>query len=100
MRRTQNYFCYCDLQTKERQMQVLGRQLNGKKDKLPGFKTIEKNNVGPYLAKSKKDNSEVSGTLYRISFYDLFNLDEYEKQFETKRIKTTLKSGSLAWVYV
>ena len=102
MRCTQNYFCYCDLQTKDKQLNILGRTLNsGKKDTLQGFKTVQKPNIEePFIIKSKNAKEEVKGTLYRISFLDLHNLDEYEKVFNTKRITAKLKSGKKAWVYV
>jgi len=101
MRCTQNYFCYCDLQTKVRQLAILGRPLLGKEDSLPNYQTFKKNNVGPYIRWSNKKRDQVKGTLYKISNRDLFLLDEYEKMnFQTKRIKTTLKSGTSAWVYI
>lgn len=101
MRCTQNYFCYCSLQDQENQIEVLGRSLQGKKDYLPNFHTFKKNNMGPYVQESKNKLDKVKGTLYKISNHDLFLIDAYEEtNFRSKRIKTTLKSGTSAWVYV
>jgi len=102
MRCTQNYFCYCDLQTENRQLQVLGRKLSsGKKEILPCFKIIEKKNiVGPFAVKTDNCKEKIEGTLYKISFADLFKLDEYEKAFKTQRITADLLSGAKVWIYV
>lgn len=102
MRCTQNYFCYCDLQTEKRQLQVLGRKLlQGKKEVLPFFKIIEKEHFsGPFAVKTDNCKEKIVGTLYKISFADIFKLDEYEKAFQTQRITTKLLSGKNAWIYV
>lgn len=101
MRCTQHYFCYCDLQTDERQLQVLGRKIIGKKDILKGFKLVEKQGFdAPFAVKSPNPNHKIEGTLYNISFVDLFHLDEYEQAFNTDRIKAELESGMMAWVYI
>ncbi|UJH68682.1 gamma-glutamylcyclotransferase family protein [Allomuricauda sp. SCSIO 65647] len=101
MMTTQRYFCYCDMQTSERQLEILGRKITGKKDILSGFKMIGVEGFEePFATRSAKPHDQVGGTLYNISFVDLFHLDEYEKQFNTTRIKAKLKSGLMAWVYI
>ena len=101
MKCTQHYFCYSDLQTNERQLQVLGRKITGKKDILKGFKLVEKKGFdAPFAVQSNNPVHKLEGTLYNISFVDLFHLDEYEEQFKTTRIKAELRSGLMAWVYI
>jgi gamma-glutamylcyclotransferase (GGCT)/AIG2-like uncharacterized protein YtfP len=89
------------MQTSERQMQVLGRTITGRQDILKGFKLIEKQGIdAPFAVKSTDPENVVEGTLYNISFVDLFHLDEYEQQFNTTRIKAELESGMMAWIYI
>jgi len=102
MRCTQYYFCYGGLQEQEKQLEVLGRTLHGKKDYVFNLHPFKKGNgLESNLNGKDRQLDKVKGTLYRISNYDLFLIDEYEENhFQSKRIKTTLKSGTSAWVYV
>lgn len=104
-------FSYGTLQYKKVQIETFGRELQGKRDKLIGYKiSIIKINNQDVISKSEAlehpiieytGNKEdiVKGVLFYIINKELIKADSYEVE-EYKRIKVKLESGEKAWVYI
>ena len=104
-------FSYGTLQYKKVQIETFGRELQGKRDKLIGYKiSIIKINNQDVISKSEAlehpiieytGNKEdiVKGVLFYISNKELIKADSYEVE-EYKRIIVKLESGEKAWVYI
>jgi len=104
-------FTYGTLQQEEVQLSTFGRQLEGASDNLVGFiiteVKIEDQDVirksgkefHPIAKKTNSTHDNVPGTVFEITDDELIRSDQYEVD-AYKRVKTTLKSGKIAWVYV
>lgn len=104
-------FSYGTLQYKKVQIETFGRELQGKRDKLIGYKiSIIKINNQDVISKSEAlehpiieytGNKEdiVKGVLFYINNKELIKADSYEVE-EYKRIIVKLESGEKAWVYI
>lgn len=101
MRYTQYLFAYGTLQDVEIQKAVLKRKLKGKGTVLKHYFISEKKIVGKYpvIEKSSNGTDYVAGTLYKVSYLELYQIDQYET-YAYKRIRVKLKSGIKAWAYV
>ena len=105
-------FSYGTLQQREVQLSTFGRLLQGRKDELVGFEAslvqIEDSELAKTIGRTHHDNvtfngrndSRVSDTVFEISDAELADADRYEERAVYKRIRTTLASGTEAWVYV
>jgi gamma-glutamylcyclotransferase (GGCT)/AIG2-like uncharacterized protein YtfP len=95
-------FSYGNLQQKELQVAIFGRDLGGCKDFLPGYARAitHVGNVDYYNIEPSSDpESFVSGTLFEITEHELAAADVYEKGREYRRISVRLRSGVQAWAY-
>jgi gamma-glutamylcyclotransferase (GGCT)/AIG2-like uncharacterized protein YtfP len=99
-------FSYGTLQSKEIQMQVFNKLLTGKPDQLTGYKLKdlqieEEFGIEDYFvaAPSENPSDAVDGIVYSISTSDLAKADQFESN-AYKRVEITLKSGTVAWIYV
>jgi len=104
-------FSYGTLRYKKVQIETFGRELQGKKDKLIGYK-ISMIKVNDQDVISKSDESEhpiieytgnnkdiVKGVLFNINDEELIKADSYEVK-EYERIRVILKSKEKGWVYI
>jgi len=104
-------FSYGTLQQEEVQLSTFGRRLEGTPDNLVGFIITEvKIEDQDVILKSGKEyhpiakitnstQNQVAGIVFEITDDELIRSDQYEVD-AYKRVKTTLKSGKIAWVYV
>jgi gamma-glutamylcyclotransferase (GGCT)/AIG2-like uncharacterized protein YtfP len=104
-------FSYGTLQLEKVQLESFGRELNGTKEVLTGYKleqlqitdktVLEKSEqeFHPIAVPSKAPNDKVKGTLFKISAEELKQADLYEVA-DYKRVKATFQSGKQGWVYV
>jgi len=104
-------FSYGTLQQEEVQLSTFGRRLKGTPDNLVGFIIAEvKIEDQDVIRKSGKElhpiakitgstHNRVPGTVFEITDDELIRSDQYEVD-AYKRVKMTLKSGKIAWVYV
>ena len=104
-------FSYGTLQQTNVQIETFGRELNGEKDTLLGYRLSEVEikdesvietsgtNIHPILKISNNSNEEVQGTVFEITDDELHQADVYEVS-EYKRVSAKLKSGKTAWIYV
>jgi len=104
-------FSYGTLQQEEVQLSTFGRRLEGTPDNLIGFIIAEvKIEDQEVIRKSGKEfhpiakmtdstYNRVPGTVFEITDDELIHSDQYEVD-AYKRVKTTLESGKIAWVYV
>jgi gamma-glutamylcyclotransferase (GGCT)/AIG2-like uncharacterized protein YtfP len=101
LRYTQNLFSYGTLQDGEVQKTLLGRLLKGKPTVLLGYRMSEKKVHGKYplIEISPIRADEVSGMLYKVSNFELHEIDQYESA-AYKRVQLEVKSGTKAWAYV
>ena len=105
-------FSYGTLQQREVQLSTFGRLLQGRKDELVGFEPslvrIENSELATAIGRTHHDNvtfngrddSRVGGMVFEIPDAELADADRYEERAVYKRIRTTLASGTEAWVYV
>ena len=104
-------FSYGTLRYKKVQIETFGRELQGKKDKLIGYK-ISMIKINDQDVISKSDESEhpiieytgnnkdiVKGVLFIINDEELIKADSYEVK-EYERIRVILKSKEKGWVYI
>tara|TARA_B110000003_G_scaffold89789_1_gene91851 strand:- start:4895 stop:5233 length:339 start_codon:yes stop_codon:yes gene_type:complete len=104
-------FSYGTLRYKKVQIETFGRELQGKKDKLIGYK-ISMIKINDQDVISKSDESEhpiieytgnnkdiVKGVLFNINDEELIKADSYEVK-EYERIRVILKSKEKGWVYI
>ena len=82
-------------------MALLGRTLKGKNETLVGYCLSEKKIYGKYplIEPSIKKSEEIRGKLFKVSNFELHELDRYETH-AYKRVQVELKSSTKAWVYV
>lgn len=101
----EQFFSYGTLRSKEIQMRVFNRILNGTHDQLLGYKLKdlqieEEFGIEDYHVAVASENSTdtIKGILFNISSDDLAKIDLFESN-AYKRIQVTLKSGTVAWIY-
>ena len=99
-------FSYGTLRSKQIQMQLFNKVLNGTKDQLLGHKLKslqieEEFGMADYVvAVPTEDASDpIHGVAFNISASDLAKVDIFESN-AYKRVQVTLKSGTAAWVYI
>jgi gamma-glutamylcyclotransferase (GGCT)/AIG2-like uncharacterized protein YtfP len=94
-------FAYGTLQDTAVQQYVFQRPLEGQPDTLPGYVISTKKMYDRYLVlePGHKAGDEVHGMSYRLGAQDLLKADVYEGPAYT-RIRLSLKSGRMAWVYL
>lgn len=99
-------FSYGTLQSKEIQMQVFNKLLTGTPDQLTGYKLKdlqieEEFGIEDYFVATPSENPSdaVDGIVYTISSADLAKADQFESN-AYKRVEITLKSGTVAWIYI
>jgi hypothetical protein len=111
MNTTEHLFSYGTLQNTQVQLETFGRELEGHKDQLLGYK-LEMVEIGdddvvalsgethhPIAVVSKDKNDVVSGVVFAITADELAQSDLYEVS-DYKRVMGRFKSGKQAWVYV
>ena len=93
-------FSYGNLQQKELQVAIFGRDLGGRKDFLPGYARAitDVGNVAYYNIEPSGEEA-VSGIVLEITEQELAAADRYGKERGYRRIPVTLQSGVQAWVY-
>lgn len=108
---TEYLFSYGTLQSKSVQLKIVGRELKGQEDKLPGYKLemIEITDEAVIASSGKKHhpiikytgnkNDCIEGTTFKLTKKELSKTDDYEVD-DYKRIAVELKSGTKAWAYV
>jgi gamma-glutamylcyclotransferase (GGCT)/AIG2-like uncharacterized protein YtfP len=101
----EQFFSYGTLRSKEIQMKVFNRILNGTPDKLSGHKLKdlqieEEFGIEDYHVAVASENpaDTIKGVLFTISTEDLAKIDLFESN-AYKRIQVTLSSGTVAWIY-
>jgi gamma-glutamylcyclotransferase (GGCT)/AIG2-like uncharacterized protein YtfP len=104
-------FSYGTLQDKKVQVAHFGRELQGRRDSMPGYRqTLVEITDPEVIATSGKTHhpivepspdpaDEVSGSVFEITAPELAAADKYEVS-DYKRVAVKLKSGAQAWVYV
>ena len=104
-------FSYGTLQQEGVQLSTFGRRLEGTPDNLVGFTiAILKIENPEVISKSGKEyhpiakmtdstHNRIPGSVFEITDDELRLSDQYEVDVY-KRVKTTLESGKVAWVYV
>ena len=104
-------FSYGTLQDKKVQVAHFGRELQGRRDSMPGYRQTLIEIADPeVIATSGKTHhpivepspdraDEVSGSVFEITAQELAAADKYEVS-DYKRVSVKLKSGAQAWVYV
>jgi gamma-glutamylcyclotransferase (GGCT)/AIG2-like uncharacterized protein YtfP len=105
-------FSYGTLQQENVQLSTLGRLLQGQRDELLGFEEslvmIEDPQVVAGSGKTHhanvafngRNNSRVSGTVFKITEAELAAADQHEQLAAYKRVAAMLASGKEAWVYI
>ncbi len=104
-------FSYGTLQLPSVQLSSFGRLLNGKPDRLRGYKleqlqitdetVLAKSETATHPIAIKTNNPQdfIDGVIFEISETELQQADEYEVE-DYCRIKEQFESGTMAWVYV
>ena len=104
-------FSYGTLQYKKVQIETFGRELQGIKDKLIGYKVsmIKINNQDvvskseesehPIIEYTGNNKDIVKGVLFNINDEELIKADSYEVE-EYERISVILESEEKSWVYI
>ncbi|CAI8161262.1 MAG: Uncharacterised protein [Cellvibrionales bacterium UBA7375] len=103
-------FSYGTLQQDSVQLANFGRKLVGYKDSLPLYKIDQLRITDPRVLKESgrefhpilqftgKPGDEVSGTVFELTESEISAADDYEVD-DYQRVKATLKSGRICWVY-
>ncbi|MDA6068445.1 gamma-glutamylcyclotransferase [Flavobacterium sp. AC] len=101
----EQFFSYGTLRSKEIQMRVFNRILNGTPDQLNGHKLKdlqieEEFGIEDYhvAVASENPSDTIKGILFTISTEDLAKIDLFESN-AYKRVQVTLNSGTVAWIY-
>lgn len=106
----QLFFSYGTLQQDSVQLANFGRKLVGYKDSLPLYKIDQLRITDPRVLKESgrefhpilqftgKPGDEVSGTVFELTESEISAADDYEVD-DYQRVKATLKSGRICWVY-
>lgn len=104
-------FSYGTMQLESVQRELFGRVLEGKPDRLPGYKVqmleildpavtaISGKRHHPIVVHTGDPSDKVAGTLMQVTEKDLQRSDAYEVS-DYKRERLQLASGAQAWVYV
>jgi hypothetical protein len=104
-------FSYGTLQQEGVQLSTFGRRLEGTPDNLVGFIIVRLKIEDPeVIGNSGKEfhpiakitdsiHNRVPGSVFEVTDDELRLSDQYEVD-AYKRVKTTLESGKVAWVYV
>lgn len=104
-------FSYGTLQLDQVQLDTFGRLLHGDKDALIGYRlekvritdpevvAISKEAFHPIAIQSGNPTDFIEGFCFKISKEELEHADSYEVSDYT-RVKTKLRSGKEAWVYI
>jgi gamma-glutamylcyclotransferase (GGCT)/AIG2-like uncharacterized protein YtfP len=104
-------FSYGTLQDKKVQIAQFGRELRGRADSIPGYRSrllqitdpqviaTSGKTHHPIVEPSPDPADEVSGSVFEMTAQELAAADQYEVS-DYKRVPVKLKSGVQAWVYV
>ncbi|MGW0300146.1 gamma-glutamylcyclotransferase family protein [Streptomyces anthocyanicus] len=104
-------FTYGTLQMPEVQLARFGRLLHGRRDRLPGFRTMEiliadseviaVSGTDRHLlvVPSANPGDAVEGSVLRLTDEELSAADDYEVDDYT-RVEVVLASGTKAWAYL
>jgi gamma-glutamylcyclotransferase (GGCT)/AIG2-like uncharacterized protein YtfP len=104
-------FSYGTLRQARVQLSSFGRLLEGREDRLPGYRlsTLEitdpdvlaksQARFHPIAEKTADSRDEAPGMVFEITPEELAAADAYEVS-DYKRVRVRLKSGLEAWVYV
>jgi gamma-glutamylcyclotransferase (GGCT)/AIG2-like uncharacterized protein YtfP len=104
-------FSYGTLQQREVQLATYGRELQGERDILTGYRVAPLSITDPYvIAVSGKavhtiacatgdPGDRIPGTVFELTDAELAATDRYEVDVYG-RVEVTLESGCGAWVYV
>jgi len=98
---TENLFVYGTLLEPDVRQMVFTREIEGRKDALPGYR-IHKNKVAglyPSVEITHSHKDKVTGEVVVVSPGDLLRADQYEGE-AYMRIRARLDSGTEAWVYL
>ena len=105
-------FSYGTLQKPGVQRATFGRDVQGRKDALPGYRLAYVPIADPALqaasglshnanaVPSPYPDDSVEGMVLEITQQELLAADGYEAPAEYRRIQVRLRSGDQAWVYV
>jgi gamma-glutamylcyclotransferase (GGCT)/AIG2-like uncharacterized protein YtfP len=93
-------FVYGTLLNPDIQLSVFGRVIEGRNDRLIGYKVVKKNFLsGTYPAVVSDNSSITEGKVLTITEDELYRSDRYEGD-EYTRVEVQLESGSVAWIYI
>lgn len=104
-------FSYGTLQDKPVQLSQFGRELEGRTDRMAGYKqswveitdpdvlAVSGKTHHPIVSPSSDSADSVAGTVFQITDQELLAADAYEVS-DYKRVSVQLVSGLTAWVYV
>ncbi len=100
MNKSHFLFVYGTLLDPDIQLSVFGRLIEGRNDRLIGYKVIKKTFVsGTFPVVVSDSNSITKGKILTISEDELYCSDRYEGD-EYARVEVQLESGTSAWIYV
>ncbi|WP_426484235.1 gamma-glutamylcyclotransferase family protein [Flavobacterium sp. 2] len=99
-------FSYGTLRSKQIQMQVFNKVLTGTADQLLGYKLKslqieEEFGMADYVVAVASENPSeiIHGIVFNVTLADLAKVDLFESN-AYKRVQVTLKSGTVAWIYM
>ena len=102
----EHLFSYGTLRSKQIQMQLFNKVLTGTKDQLLGHKLKslqieEEFGMADYVVAvpTSEASDPIHGIVFNILATDLAKVDIFESN-AYKRVQVTLKSGTVAWVYI
>ena len=108
---SEKLFSYGTLQYEKVQLGTFGRTLSGQEDTLVGYELSSVDVTDPHVIKlsdesvhktlfyTGKTEHLTPGTVFEVTPEELVRADSYETK-TYKRILVTLKSGTIAWVYI
>jgi gamma-glutamylcyclotransferase (GGCT)/AIG2-like uncharacterized protein YtfP len=92
-------FVYGTLQDPAVQTRVFGRVVSGTPDSITGYyKSQITTHEGTYPIIKRDSTSSVDGQVIEVTAEELILIDGYEAE-EYRRIRVTLNSGTITWVY-
>jgi len=109
---TENLFSYGTLQSEEVQLATFGRRLEGKADRLIGYRItmipISNHQLMATTGEPHHRNIQstgaasdvVEGTVFTVKTQELEQADEYESTADYERVLVRLESQTNAWVYL
>ena len=109
---TENLFSYGTLQSEAVQLETFGRRLDGRADRLIGYRVIMipisnhklmATTGGAHHRNIQTTGSAsdvVEGTVFSVTKNELEQADAYERNADYKRVLVQLGSGKTAWVYL